>query len=168
MLSNRVLIEPKKSLLGIELKSFDYYKSETGVLQVPFRYTAKELSVLENGLQIQFETISPKQARGDHYHYPEYAGEEFYLLKGKVVLLAKDINDDKYELYALNKKISYYVPPYIAHKLINYSDIDAEVIISKFFNYAIKNQQVKYFIDKNAIENELSMFVADKWGITSS
>jgi len=162
--SNKVLIEPEQSQLGIELKIFDYHESETGVLQVPFRYTTKELSQLKNGLQIQFETISPKQARGDHYHYPEYAGEEFYLLKGKVVLLAKDINDDKYELYALKEKISYYVPAYIAHKLINYSEIDAEIIISKFFNYAVKNQQVKYFIDENTVKEELSMLVADKWG----
>ena len=141
-----VKINPKISELGITKTKHELYINSKGKLNVIFRYKNKKLKNFVNGYQVQVETIEENEFRGNHYHYPDFAGEEFYLLSGKAVLFASNLDNSIVELYLLEEHITYYVPAFVAHKIENINHLfqksgPVHLIIAKHYNYSIENLQ---------------------------
>lgn len=157
-------IEPIQSKLGVKINSLEIYTNEKGILQVAFRYNPSDLNIMENGLQIQFENILENHFRGNHYHYPEFAGEEFFLIKGYALLIACDLKSEIFELYLLKERASYYIPAFIAHKVINIgnkfgSNDEVELIISKHYNHSIKSLQIPFEIKHKDLESTIEKLI---------
>jgi len=134
--------------------------NEKGMLAVIFRYDNNRLNSFTNGYQVQFETISNNEFRGNHYHYPKFAGEEFYLLRGYAALIACDLDISQIEMYLLKKHTTYYVPALIAHQIQNIGyllnkKMDVELIISKHYNYQLENLQKPFIIPPDMIDKQL-------------
>lgn len=151
-MSALVNFEPVHSQLGIIQIRHEQIDNAKGNLAVMFRYNKVDIKNLEMGLQIQFESISSGSTRGDHYHYPSFAAEEFFIISGNAVLIVSDIDRKFIEIYNLKKGTTYFVPGLVAHKVQNISQVlgnDEEVIlvISKHYNYHIKNLQKVFIID---------------------
>lgn len=161
----KLSINPNKSDLGIASEKHETYSNEKGDLNVIFRYDYSKLSLLTKGFQVQIETISPNEYRGNHYHYPELAGEEFFLVSGYVALIASNLDSSVIEMYLLKEKTTYYVPALIAHKVQNIGYIfnnnydAATLIISKHYNYKIENLQKPFVIPEKLTDEHLYKLV---------
>lgn len=159
-----IYIEPTISKLGIKINTLEIYTNVKGVLQVAFRYNPTDLNKMENGLQVQYENILENQFRGNHYHYPDFAGEEFFLIKGYALLITCDLESQIFELYLLKERVSYFIPALVAHKVINIgnrfdSKEEVEFIISKHYNHSIESLQTPFEIQHNDLEPAIDEFV---------
>ena len=132
---------PTVSRLGVEKVQHEVVESATGVLAVTFRYVPEDLSNLDDGLQMQFETIAIGTSRGGHYHYPEDAYESFFVLEGHCDLIVCDLQKEVCEVYAAEHGLTYRVPGMIAHKATNTSpDTEVKMVVAKPFNFKIINR----------------------------
>ena len=135
-----ILINPKESKLGVITAKYEVKTNDAGILAVSFRYKPEDMKELVDGVQMQFETIKVGASRGGHYHYPENAFESFYVLKGSCSLIICDINKVICEIYSIEKGITYSVPGMIAHKAVNTSAEQVEMLVAKPFNFEIVNR----------------------------
>jgi oxalate decarboxylase/phosphoglucose isomerase-like protein (cupin superfamily) len=156
----QIEIEPTESKLGIKQEIHEFFVNDNGKLNVIFRYDRNQLVKFQSGYQVQFETISPNETRGNHYHYPEFAGEEFFLVSGYAALIVSNLDSSLIEIYFLNKKTTYFVPALIAHKVQNIGYLldkgeDVELIISKHYNNQVGNLQKPFVISSEITDNYL-------------
>jgi dTDP-4-dehydrorhamnose 3,5-epimerase-like enzyme len=159
-----IYIEPSQSKLGIKINTLEIYANTKGVLQVAFRYNPSDLSKMANGMQVQYENILENQFRGNHYHYPDFAGEEFFLIKGYALLITCDVNSENFELYLLKERVSYFIPAFVAHKVINIGNKfgnkeDVEFIISKHYNHSIESLQTPFEIFHKDLEAAINKLI---------
>ena len=74
--------------------------------------------------EVYFTSATPGQSKGSHYH--AIAKEWFTLIKGKAILELEDVRSFekmKIELDAENP-VTVFIPPFIAHTLVNNFDND--------------------------------------------
>lgn len=160
-----IYIEPAESKLGIKIKTLEVYSNEKGVLQVAFRYNSADLNKMENGIQVQYENILENQYRGNHYHFPNYAGEEFFLIEGLALLIVCDLNSENFEIYLLKEGVSYFIPALVPHKVLNIgnkflSKERVEILVSKYYNHSIKSLQTPFEIYHCDLDAAIDKLVA--------
>ena len=119
-----ILINPKESKLGVITAKYEVKTNDAGILAVSFRYKPEDMKELVDGVQMQFEN----------------AFESFYVLKGSCSLIICDINKVICEIYSIEKGITYSVPGMIAHKAVNTSAEQVEMLVAKPFNFEIVNR----------------------------
>lgn len=156
----RIECEPIESKLGIIQKKHELFINDKGKLNVIFRYEQNQLRSFQSGYQVQLETIKHGEFKGNHYHYPEYAGEDFFLINGYAALIVSNLDSSVIEMYLLRKQRTYFVPALIAHKvqnigyLINNNE-EVELIIAKHYNYKIENLQKEFVISSEKTNKHL-------------